>query len=109
NFIARKFRSWARLVRRHLWPKATAATVDLEAIIDPSHFPEHELRLWQVHLQALITHVDGDYCGQVTLLRTQGQPLLCSLEDDFCWSKLARGGVIVKRVPGSHENIFQEP
>src|SRR5262249_33658007 len=69
----------------------------------------HDLKLWQVHLQALMEHVDGTYPGQVTLLRTRGQPLFCSLEEDFCWSKLALGGVVVKLVPGSHQNIFQPP
>jgi amino acid adenylation domain-containing protein/FkbH-like protein len=109
NFVARKFRSWGRLLKHRFARHNSAPCVDLEAIIDPRHFPEHELKLWQIHLQALIRHVEGTYPGQVTLLRTRGQPLFCSLEDDFCWSNLARGGAIVKLVPGSHENIFQEP
>ena len=45
----------------------------------------------------------------MVLLRTRGQPLLCSFDEDFCWSRLASGGLTVKRIPGSHENVFMEP
>jgi len=86
-----------------------AQHVDLEEIIDTAHFPENELKLWQIHLNALVQHKERAYEGSVLLLRTHGQPLFCSLEEDFCWGKLARGGVEVVQIPGSHENIFMEP
>jgi len=57
----------------------------------------------------LTDHVQQPYAGSLTLFRTRGQPLFCSLIDDFCWSRLAQGGVVVKPIPGSHENIFMEP
>jgi len=109
NFVARKLRSLSRRLKWQVARASAAPWVDLEAVIDTRHFPDQELKLWQIHLQALVEHVEEPYDGQVTLLRTRGQPLFCSLEDDFCWSKLARGGVVVKLLPGSHENIFQEP
>jgi hypothetical protein len=59
-------------------------------------------------LQALVTHVEQPYEGEVFLFRTSGQALFCSLEPDLCWGRLA-GGVTVKEIPGSHENIFVEP
>jgi thioesterase domain-containing protein len=83
--------------------------VDIEEVIDPSHFAASELKLWQIHLEALARHVEQPFVGKVTLLRTRGQPLFCSLEDDFCWGRLAIGGIVVKQIPGSHENIFLEP
>jgi thioesterase domain-containing protein len=83
--------------------------VDLESVIEISHFPENELRLWQIHLQALLQHAQRPYPGDVLLFRTRGQPLLCSLEEDFCWRRLAAGGARVILIPGSHENIFMEP
>ncbi|MEY2427784.1 MAG: polyketide synthase PksN, partial [Verrucomicrobiota bacterium] len=109
NFFARKLRTLGRKVLRRLKGRASAPTVDLEEVIDPNHFPENELRLWRIHLQALTDHVEQAYPGQVTLLRTRGQPLICSFEQDFCWGRLAREGVQVKPIPGSHENIFMEP
>jgi len=92
-----------------MWRGKQTAAVDLEDVIDPAQFPESELKLWQTHLDALITHVEKSYGGAVTLFRTRGQPLLCSFEEDFCWSKLARGGLSVRKIRGSHENIFMEP
>lgn len=89
--------------------RGDSRAVDLESMIDTSHFPANELRLWQIHLKALMNHVQQPYPGEVLLLRTRGQPLLCSLEDDFCWGKLAQMGVLVTVIPGSHENIFMEP
>jgi thioesterase domain-containing protein len=83
--------------------------VDLEAVIDPSHFPEHELELWKIHLRALAEHVQRPYSGPVTLFRTRGHPLFSSFARDLRWSAVAAGGVNVKLIPGSHENIFMEP
>jgi len=105
EFITRKLRIFARKFTR----RRDSRSVDLESVIDISHFPESELRLWRIHLQALIQHIQQPYPGDVLLLRTRGQPLLCSLENDFSWRKLARGGVQVTLIPGSHENIFMEP
>jgi thioesterase domain-containing protein len=78
-------------------------------VIDPAHFPENELKLWQIHLDAMNSHADEPFDGEVVLLRTRGQPLLCSLEEDFCWRNLAKGGVKIRFAPGSHENVFMEP
>jgi thioesterase domain-containing protein len=109
RYIVRK----ARVIRRKLAAKFRRrhdpGIVDLDEVIDVNHFPESELKFWQIHLNALVAHVERPYKGSVTLLRTRGQPILCSCEDDFCWGKLARGGATVKHIPGSHENIFIEP
>jgi amino acid adenylation domain-containing protein/FkbH-like protein len=105
DFIIRKMRVLSRTFTQGRGDRK----VDLESVIDVSHFPENELRLWQIHLQALVDHVQQPYSGEVLLLRTRGQPLLCSLESDFCWRKLAQGGVQVTVIPGSHENVFMEP
>ncbi|MDB6019360.1 MAG: hypothetical protein JWR19_3849 [Pedosphaera sp.] len=110
EFFFRKIRAWRRKLRRRLFQRgAGPVEVDLEEIIDLSNFPEHELRLWQLHLNALTAHVSRPYAGRVTLFRTRGQPLFCSLENDFGWRELVAGGVDVKLVPGSHESIFMEP
>jgi amino acid adenylation domain-containing protein/FkbH-like protein len=105
EFVIRKL----RVLGRNLTRRRSSRTVDLESVIDVSHFPENELRLWGIHLQALVEHAQQPYPGEVLLLRTRGQPLLCSLETDFCWRKLAQGGVQVTVIPGSHENVFMEP
>jgi FkbH-like protein len=110
RFVARKTRMLARKLRSKLnGQKGNPTDVDLEEVIDPTYFPEHELKFWEIHLRALTNHVERPFDGSVTLIRTRGQPLLCSFEDDFCWGRLAKAGAIVKRIPGSHENIFIEP
>ncbi len=110
EFVRRKARSWRRkLVHRLRHPGGGEEQVDLEGIIDVTKFPEHELRLWQIHLNLLSKHVSRPYEGRVTLFRTRGQPVFCSLEDDFGWGKLVKGGVEIKLVPGSHESVFMEP
>jgi thioesterase domain-containing protein len=110
RFVVRKARSLARkIVRKLSGHRPAAATVDLEEVIDPAHFPENELKLWKTHLHALEQHVQKQYPGRVVLMRTRGQPIVSSLEEDFCWGKLASGGVDLCRIPGSHENIFMEP
>ena len=109
RYFVRKFRVAARRLARVFQRGNTSNEVDLDEVIDINHFPESELRFWRIHLNALVAHVERPYGGSVTLLRTRGQPAWCSFAEDFCWSKLARGGVTVKHLPGSHENIFVEP
>jgi thioesterase domain-containing protein len=109
RFMARKLRAFSRKLAR--WTKGSAKdeAVDLEEVIDPAQFPESELKLWKLHLRALEKHVQQPYRGPVALFRTRGHPLFCSFARDLRWGRLARGGVAVKIIPGSHENIFMEP
>jgi thioesterase domain-containing protein len=109
RFVARKTRAFGRRLKRRLKLQEANGSVDLEDVIDLEQFPENELKLWEVHLHALAQHQDKSYPGPVTLFRTRGQPLVCSFEEDFCWNKLAPGGLTVRRIRGSHENIFMEP
>jgi FkbH-like protein len=101
------------VLKRKISSKFTRArqdeSVDLAAFIDSSQFPEDELKLWQVHLNAGASYVPEAYPGRVTLIRTLGQPFLCSLDPQYGWGELAEGGVDVRIIPGSHEKIFVEP
>lgn len=109
RYVSRKARVLARKWQRKFRRKPGGGGVDIEEVIDPIHFPERELKFWQIHLNAAVKHVEQPYAGTVTLIRTRGQPLFCSLAKDFCWGKLAHGGVEIRYIPGSHENIFMEP
>jgi FkbH-like protein len=109
NFVARKARAFGRRMVRPFKLGNTGKHVDLEEVIDPGHFAADELKLWQIHLDALVHHVQQPYVGRVVLLRTRGQAVLCSLAADFCWGKLVSPGIEVRIVPGSHESIFVEP
>jgi amino acid adenylation domain-containing protein/FkbH-like protein len=109
RFIARKFRSLRRNLARWTQGAGQPDEVDLEKVIDPDQFPESELKLWRIHLRALARHIQRPYSGSVALFRTRGHPLFSSFAWDLCWGGLAAGGVTVKLIPGSHENIFMEP
>jgi thioesterase domain-containing protein len=109
RYVTRKLGALCRKSLRRLRGNGGHRAVDLEEVIDPAHFPENELKLWQAHLEAMSAHTDQPFDGKVILLRTRGQPLLSSLEEDFCWGRLAKGGVKIRFVPGSHENVFMEP
>lgn len=110
RLVGRKIRAAARRLRKYLGSRqGSPERFNVEEVIDPRHFPEHELKLWQIHLEALIAHVERPYSGRVALLRTRGQPLFCSLQEDFCWRKLVRGPFTLRCIPGSHESIFMEP
>ncbi|HEY3861976.1 MAG TPA: amino acid adenylation domain-containing protein [Verrucomicrobiae bacterium] len=109
RFIARKLRSSGRKVVRWMRGSKAGAAVDLEEVIDPSYFPEQELKLWQIHLRALANYAPQPSSAHVTLFRTRGHPLFSSFAEDLRWGGLAAGGVTVKLIPGSHENIFMEP
>ena len=95
-----------RLFKR---PTAGEPVVDLEKFINTDLFPEHELKLWQVHMRADEAYVPRSYPGRVTLFRTRGQPIRCSLDPLHGWGELVQGGVDVQVVAGSHETIFMEP
>ena len=109
RFMERKVRTLGRKLRAWLSGNSRRTEVDLEQVIDPSHFSERELKLWRIHLRALESHVQQPYPGHVTLFRTRGHPLLSSFAPDLRWAGLAADGVTVNLIPGSHENIFMEP
>jgi thioesterase domain-containing protein len=109
RYLKRKLRWLARKLKQRVARGNRNVDVDVEQIVDPIYFSPAELELWRIHLQALTEHVEGIYPGNVILLRTRGQPLFCSFAEDFCWRRLAKAGVDIRRIPGAHENIFMEP
>ena len=109
NFFLRKGRALVRKLKQRFSPGKPGEIVDLEDVIDLTYFPESELKLWQCHLDALVQHVEQPYEGPVTLLRTRGQPIFCSFDEDFGWGRLVRGELHLQVIPGSHENIFVDP
>jgi thioesterase domain-containing protein len=109
EFFQRKWGVLKRKVSSRLFREKPGSAVDLASYIDASQFPEDELKLWQVHLNAGATFVPKPFAGRVTLIRTQGQPFFCSLDPKYGWGELAEGGVDIRIIPGSHEKIFVEP
>ncbi len=109
SLVRRKLRVFTRRNWRRLRGGDSIEMVDLDDIIDTDQFQSNELRLWKAHLGLLTGHTSKPYRGHVTILRTAAHPLFSSYEHDLGWGGLARGGVTVNVVEGSHGNIFLEP
>ena len=110
DFIQRKLGAFKAKAKIAIGGQSSgSAGLVLEDFIDTSQFPEHELELWRLHLTAGAAYVPKPYGGHVLLLRTRGQPFLCSFDPKYGWSGLALGGLEVRIVPGAHERIFMEP
>jgi thioesterase domain-containing protein len=109
SLVQRKFKVLVRKLVKALRGGPEGNKVDLDDVIDTAKFSEHEIKLWQAHLRLLEDHVSKPYGGRVTVFRTSAHPLFCSYQEDLGWGALARGGVTVKVVAGSHGNIFLEP
>jgi amino acid adenylation domain-containing protein/FkbH-like protein len=109
SLVARKLKALGRKIWRRIRRPAGNVSVDLEDVIDPTQFPDKELKLWQAHLDLMVRHTSKPYPGNVTVFRTRAHPLVCTYAPDLGWSELAQEGVDVRVVPGSHARIFVEP
>jgi thioesterase domain-containing protein len=71
--------------------------------------PAHVKRLMELHMLALLNYAPAEYAGRVTLYRIQRMPLFSYVAPDAGWGGLARGGVEIVMIPGSHQNILRPP
>jgi amino acid adenylation domain-containing protein len=88
--------------------KAPALGEEVEKVVDLSIYPPDQRRLWQTHIQALISYHPKPYAGTVTLFRAPAHPFLCSFDPLCGWADLATS-VELKLVRGPHEGILDEP
>jgi thioesterase domain-containing protein len=95
------------------WRRAGGPESDIEKLIvdaeEALELPPDARPLWNTHLHALIAYHPKPYQGKVALFRSRSHPPLCSFDPQCGWGELAAGGVRVTVVPGSHENILDEP
>jgi thioesterase domain-containing protein len=96
---------WRRLLHR---ARITAATIDVDEVVDLSAQPEDRRQLWEAHVRMLLAHQTKPYAGRVTLFRTRAHSLFCSFDPAFGWHDYA-DDVTMHIVPGAHESILDEP
>jgi amino acid adenylation domain-containing protein len=66
--------------------------------------------LMETHLSALRKYQPRPYPGRITLFRARARALLSSgRERDLGWGRIAKGGVDVRMIPGTHLTMVQEP
>jgi hypothetical protein len=64
----------------------------------------------EINLQAERRYVAKPYPGRITLFRATQPPLGAASDPYLGWDKVARGGVEIHDVPGSHsQNLIREP
>lgn len=76
---------------------------------DVSQIPEVQIRIMESQIRALWRYSPSPYDGRVTLLRARGQSLLRSPDFERGWGQLAKNGVDVRIIAGSHRTILEQP
>lgn len=74
-------------------------------------FPDSKVAMLQLHLDVLRAYVPQPFDGRATLILPRTGPLLGPFPEvnDYGWRGVARGGVDIHTVPGSHSTFLNEP
>ncbi|MBN1147165.1 MAG: amino acid adenylation domain-containing protein, partial [Anaerolineales bacterium] len=108
--VRRRFRIIGKGLTRQLGRQDRGQLTPLDLVGEQiSHYPEHQRRLMEIHLQALMNYVPQDYAGRVTLFRVRGASMFKYRDPDYGWGQTARGGVSNRIVAGTHDNLVDEP
>ncbi|MAE66968.1 MAG: hypothetical protein CMJ18_22135 [Phycisphaeraceae bacterium] len=89
-------------------PHADKVLPDIRAVFGVTDLPEQRRRFLETHFRAVRSYEPIPTNGSVTVFRSHIRSITCPGEPDMGWSALARGGVDVRSVPGSHNQMFQE-
>ena len=80
--------------------------------VNESNNPEFfrlRTQIVDANYEALLHYQAKQYPGQLTVIRTNRQPLLCSFDPTLGWAPLAKKGVVVKPAPGSTTTVITNP
>ena len=105
--VTRKIRRRGKIVMRKLGLSVTWGANDV--IDDTTHLSDHHRQMMEAQISAMSSYNPGLYQGKVTLFRTRSQSLSRTPDFAMGWRKLARGGVDIRRIAGSHHNILEQP
>ncbi len=78
-------------------------------VLDVAQMSEHHQRVSEALFQSLLAYRPRAYPGRVTLFRTRAQNVFSPHGVDKGWSRLALGGVEIKKIPGNHVNLYEQP
>jgi amino acid adenylation domain-containing protein len=94
-------------------PKGTSAAtpVDVRDQLGMWRFPDYQVAMLVAHHQALHSYQPKPFSGRVTLFLPRTAPLFGPWPSghDPAWDQLARGGVQVHLVHGSHTTMLRDP
>jgi thioesterase domain-containing protein len=99
-----------RLLRqlRARWDSGAAPDL-LDAVESPQSLPKHILEIMALHFSASRAYQPLPYDGVLTLLRIRSQSLTRTPDPMRGWGRLAAGGVVLRYITGSHNNILVQP
>ena len=79
----------------------------LDEVIDMSEYPADYKRYAEVHWNALVDYWPKVYPGKITLFQTTNSS--ATMSPEFIWKPLGGDGLDIKRIPGSHEKMLEDP
>jgi amino acid adenylation domain-containing protein len=85
---------------------------DHKALRPDVETPAEARRLFEVyhaHRTAILDYTLAPYDGQVVLFKAERNHLPDSPEGDLGWGPLAKGGLVIHHIPGTHFQLLQEP
>jgi acyl-CoA synthetase (AMP-forming)/AMP-acid ligase II/thioesterase domain-containing protein/acyl carrier protein len=74
-----------------------------------AELPAHRRQVLEAQLQAPSLYEPKQYEGSLVLFRAQRQPIFAAHDPALGWGGLVRGGVDVRAIPGSHDDLFKQP
>jgi thioesterase domain-containing protein len=78
-------------------------------VMDVTQLSESHRRVSEALFQSLLAYRPRAYPGHVTLFRTRAQRVFSPHGVDKGWGRLALGGVEIKKIPGNHVNLYEQP
>lgn len=109
RFLAWQARTMARRLKHTVTRSPAPVEVYADELVELSGCPSEQRPLWEAHIRALITHRTQPYAGPVTLLRSRAHPFWSSFDPAYDWGEFVKQAVDVRIVPGTHEQILEEP
>ncbi|MHC1763528.1 MAG: amino acid adenylation domain-containing protein [Verrucomicrobiia bacterium] len=83
-------------------------STSLKDLINVETYPKDYVRYAEAHWKALLSYKPVRYPGSIVLFRARKQALLC-VDPTLGWGDLAEKGVAVNVIPGTHEQMLEEP
>ena len=112
DLVGRLRSKMRRRRQQHARPDGDAGTqVDIRDELGLYRFPESQVEMLRLHVRVIRAYEPKPFNGTATLFLPRTGPLLGPWPqiDDMGWKDIARGGVEVHSVPGSHSTFLGEP
>jgi aspartate racemase len=94
---------------RRAWRRATVGPAALDDVMNLDRLTAEIKEVYRKDYEASRRYHPGGRCGDVTVFRSRGRPLMGSHEPDLGWGRISTGIVEVRHIAGNHLSILLEP